>query len=137
MWWMILVGLGVVMAVAILLSRRLGVKEGIQLTSTLVATASMVVLGVFAWQQMADSKRAQATQRTAKWGEMRNVMWEILDVYPPSGVEALRALPTEHRVAWLRQARRLLDQGIGNPVLIECEECLGHWRNAISSAKTS
>lgn len=137
MWWLVLLGFVVVTAVATILVRRLGTKEGIQLTSTLVATASTVVLGVFAWQQMEYTNRAQATQHTAQWGELRNVMWAVLDLYPPSGIDALRALPTDQRLAWLRQVRRLLDSAIGNAVLIECEECLAHWRNAISSAKTS
>src|SRR5262249_57091026 len=105
MWWVVLAGRVVVGSVAAILARRLGTKEGIQLTSTLVATASTVVLGVFAWQQLAEANRAQATQRTAKWGELRNVVWEILDLYPPSGIEALRALQPEQRVAWLRQVR--------------------------------
>jgi hypothetical protein len=80
--------------------------------------------------------RQERTQRSANWGELRNAMWQILDQYPPEGVQALKNLPIEQQIAWMERVRSMLDAQIKNPVLIEDRESLGHWRNAISTAKT-
>ena len=120
-----------------LLIRKLGRAEGLDAASTIATTLATVVLSVFTYQQLSQANRQQEIERTARWGELRNAMWEIMDQYPPTGVAGLKALPADQRVQWLRTMRKLLDGQIGNAVLISDRVSLGHWRNAISSVKTT
>ncbi|MCI0618744.1 hypothetical protein L0244_37685, partial [bacterium] len=133
----IFTGLLTVTALHFIFIRKFGMKEGVQVVSNLVTTIATVTLGVFAWQQMQDAKRMEAIQKTANWGELRNNMWEILDQFPPSGIDALRTFSVDNKRLWMHNIRKLLDSKIKNPVLIEDKQCLGYWRNAISTTKTS
>lgn len=114
-----------------------GWEQGVQAASTIATTLATVVLGIFTWQQMLESSRSRRVEHTGRWGELRNVMWDVFDQYPPKGAQALDVLPPQQQIAWLRNMRKLLDSQISNPVLIQDQECLGHWRNAISSVKTA
>ena len=89
-----------------------------------------------AQQQLTMAKQQARIQQSAAWGELRNAMWEIMDQYPPSGTNALNSLSVDQKVEWLRKIRTILDSQIKNPVLIQNKECLGYWRNAISSANS-
>jgi hypothetical protein len=62
-------------------------------------------------------------------------MWEIFDLYAPNGIKTLEKLSINEKVAWKYKVRKLLDSQIDNPVLLENKNCLGFWRNAISTAK--
>lgn len=88
-------------------------------------------------QQLERKQRFEAIESTANWGKLRNAMWAIMDNYPPSGVKYLQELSQQEKLAWLIKIRNLLDSQIDNPVLIEHTQGLGHWRNAISAAKTA
>lgn len=136
LWLLVVLGLLGLALMVRYFGRRFGYKEGIQLTSTVVATISTVILGVFAWQQLSSSQRAEQLSETAKWGELRNCMWELMDQVPPSGTGTLLSLSTNERIQWFRSVRRLLDSQIGNPVLLADEVSLGYWRNAISTSRT-
>ena len=81
-------------------------------------------------------EKKEKVEKTAKWGELRNAMWNIMDFYPPNGVSGLTNLSKEQKVNWNRKIRILLDSQIDNPVLIENKSCLGYWRNAISRSKS-
>ena len=81
-------------------------------------------------------EKNEKIEKTARWGELRNTMWEIMDLYPTNGVNGLRKLSNEQKVSWNRKIRILLDSQIDNPVLIENKMCLGYWRNAISRSKS-
>lgn len=81
-------------------------------------------------------EKNEMIKKTAKWGELRNTMWEIMDLYPPQGVNGLKTISKEQKIDWNRRMRILLDSQIDNPVLIENKTCLGYWRNAISRSKT-
>lgn len=72
---------------------------------------------------------------TAKWGELRNAMWAVMDLYHPGGVKEIILLSREQKLAWNLRMRKLLDSQIINPVLIQNKMCLGYWRNAISTSK--
>jgi hypothetical protein len=89
-----------------------------------------------AQSQLEREERLAKFEKTANWGELRNAMWGILDQFPPSGIETIRSMPQEHQLSFFKKVRAILDSQIKNPVLIENEQCLGHWRNAISSTKT-
>lgn len=32
-------------------------------------------------------------ESTANWGALRNAMWNILDIFPSSGIETIRSIP--------------------------------------------
>lgn len=89
-----------------------------------------------AQRQFEREERLTKVESTANWGELRNAMWNILDQFPPSGIETIRSIPQEYQLSLFKKVKTLLDSQIKNPVLIENKQCLGHWRNAISSAKT-
>jgi hypothetical protein len=114
----------------------LGVKEGIDSASTIAMTFATVVVALFAWLQIHQDLRTSEIERTAKWGKLRNTIWDLMDMYPKEGIPKLQEMPLEKKVQWLKDIRGLLDSEIDNPVLISDQKCLGHWRNAISSAKT-
>jgi cell division protein FtsL len=86
------------------------------------------------WQR--DLQRA-AIEKSAHWQRLRDGIWEIFDLDPKQGTHLLENLPAEQKVAWFRKIRSLLDAQTDNPVLIENRTCLGSWRNAISTAKTT
>ncbi len=90
-----------------------------------------------AQQQFEREQRIDAIEKTANWGELRNAMWAIMDLYPSSGVKSLQGLSQQDKVVWLIKIRELLDSQIDNPALIEHTASLGQWRNAISVAKTA
>lgn len=81
-------------------------------------------------------EKNEKVEKTARWGELRNTMWNIMDLYPVNGVNGLRNLSKNEKVSWNRKIRILLDSQIDNPVLIENKSCLGYWRNAISRSKS-
>ena len=87
-------------------------------------------------RQIEITEKNEKVEKTARWGELRNTMWAIMDLYPINGVSGLRPLSREQKVGWNRKIRMLLDSQIGNPVLIENKMCLGYWRNAISRTKS-
>jgi len=87
-------------------------------------------------RQMEIIEKKERVEHTARWGELRNSMWAIMDLYPSSGVNVLRVLSREQKLNWNRKIRTLLDSQIDNPVLIENKMCLGYWRNAISRTKS-
>jgi len=89
-----------------------------------------------AQHQYEREERLLKIEATANWGELRNSMWGIIDLFPPSGIETIRSIPQEYQISLFKKVRLMLDSQIKNPVLIENEQCLGHWRNAISTAKT-
>lgn len=89
-----------------------------------------------AQRQFEREERLSKVESTANWGELRNAMWNILDQFPPSGIETIRSMPQEYQLSLFKKVRTILDSQIKNPVLIENKQCLGYWRNAISSAKT-
>jgi hypothetical protein len=78
----------------------------------------------------------EKVEKTGRWGELRNTMWAIMDLYPTNGVNSLKHLSKEQKINWNRKMRLLLDSQIDNPVLIENKNCLGFWRNAISRTKS-
>lgn len=112
-------------------------EKGIQLTSMIITTLATVVLAFFGWQQMRETNRLRDVQNTADWGKLRNTIWEIMEQYPSHGVENLLNLSEEEKIAWSKKIRKLLDSEIGNPALIQRQNSLGHWRNAISTAKVT
>lgn len=87
-------------------------------------------------RQMEILEKKEKVEKTAKWGELRNAMWNIMDLYPSNGVKGLTNLSKEQKVNWNRKIRILLDSQIDNPVLIENKTCLGYWRNAVSRSKS-
>jgi hypothetical protein len=87
-------------------------------------------------RQIEITERKEKVEKTASWGELRNTMWDVMDLYPANGVNGLRNLSKEQKVSWNRKIRILLDSQIDNPVLIEHKMCLGYWRNAISRSKS-
>ncbi|MBE0570859.1 MAG: hypothetical protein IH618_04875 [Ignavibacteriaceae bacterium] len=87
-------------------------------------------------RQIEITEKKEKVEKTAKWGELRNSMWAIMDLYPDNGVSGLKLLSREQKVDWNRKIRTLLDSQIINPVLIENKMCLGYWRNAISRTKS-
>ena len=115
---------------------EVGMEKGIQLTAIIITALATVSLAFFGWVQMRETNRLHAVQRTSEWGGLRNAMWEIMDQYPPSGVDDLKSLSVSEATAWFKKIRNILDSQIGNPVLIENEYELGCWRNAISTART-
>lgn len=80
--------------------------------------------------------KKERIEKTAHWGELRNALWKIFDLYPPSGTESIRSLSQKQQLLFFKKIREILDSQIKNPVLIEDKQCLGYWRNAISAAKT-
>ena len=136
MWWMVLLSLLFVSALnwALVFRWKHSFKEAVQLTATLVSIASTVVLGFFAWQSFQHSNRSEELEQRRQWTELRNTMWEIMEQYPPSGIELLRSLPSNQRAEWITQIRRLLNAQGTNQVLMTNEECLAHWRNATATA---
>ena len=89
-------------------------KDAVQLTATLVSMAATVTLGFFAWQNLQQRQRTEAIERRRQWTDLRNTIWELLDQYPPSGVESLRALPPEQRVEW--HSSPCLNRPFGRPL---------------------
>lgn len=87
-------------------------------------------------RQMEIIEQNKKVEHTARWGELRNAMWAIMDLYPSNGVNVLKELSREQKLKWNRTMRKLLDSQIDNPVLIEDKMCLGYWRNAISRSKS-
>jgi hypothetical protein len=138
MWWLITLSLFVVSALnwALVFRWKHSFKDAVQLTATLVSIASTVTLGFFAWQNLQQAKHSEELLQRREWTELRNTIWDIMDQYPPSGVESLRLLPIEERIRWGIQIRRLLNAQGTNQVLLENEECLAHWRNAIAAERT-
>ncbi|MFA5948148.1 MAG: hypothetical protein WC806_04200 [Candidatus Gracilibacteria bacterium] len=116
---------------------NLGMEKGIQLASIIITTLATLALAFFGWQQMRETNRLKDVQNTADWGKFRNTMWEIMEQYPPRGVEDLGNLSNEEKIVWSQKIRKLLDAEIGNPTLIQRKNSLGHWRNAISTAKVT
>jgi len=64
--------------------------------------------------------------KTAKWGELRNAMWEIFDLFSLSGTNTLKSLSQENQLLFFKKIREILDSQIDNSVLIENRKCLGH-----------
>jgi hypothetical protein len=87
-------------------------------------------------KQFESQLRREKVEKTAYWGDLRNAIWKIFDLYPPSGTETIRSFPQEQQLSFFKKIREILDSQIGNPVLIEDQQCLGYWRNAISAGKT-
>lgn len=75
-------------------------------------------------------------EMTAEWDELRQTMLDIL-VSAPLGIDALATLSRQEKIEWMRQQEELLNSQAGNPVLISDELSLGHWRNAMASARTT
>jgi cell division protein FtsL len=75
----------------------------------------------------------EQTKKTAYWSELKNAMFEILVSVGPNGVESFKKLSIKDKLDWKIKIRNLLDSQTKNPVLIENKECLGYWRNAIST----
>ena len=75
----------------------------------------------------------EQTKKTAYWSELKNAMFEILVSVGPNGVESFKKLSIKDKLDWKIKIRNLLDSQTKNPVLIENKECLGCWRNAIST----
>jgi hypothetical protein len=85
--------------------------------------------------QFAREERQARIEKTANWGELRNAMWSIFDLFPPTGTETIRSIPQEYQLLLFKKVRTILDSQIKNSVLIENKKCLGRWREAISGAK--
>lgn len=114
--------------------------------AALLLSAMAVTISIV---QVVDSRRDRFIQETARWGELRNAMWTIVDLFQPSthGIsivgkevessiyETLIVLSKDEMVILLKDALKTLDSQISNPVLIQSRECLGYWRNAISTAR--
>jgi len=88
-------------------------------------------------QQWRFEQQRAAVQKTADWQRLRDSVWELLDLYPKTGTTTLNNLDPKSKALWFSKVRSILDSQTRNPVLIENRVCLGCWRNAISSAKTS
>jgi len=43
-----------------------------------------------AQKQFERELKKESIEKTAHWGELRNAMWRIFDLYPPSGTESIR-----------------------------------------------
>ena len=77
-------------------------------------------------------EKKEKVEKTARWGELRNTMWNIMDLYPVNGVNGLRNLLKEQKLSWNRKIRILLDSQIDNPVLIENKKCCQSHRQCIN-----
>lgn len=109
--------------------------EKIVLLTSIVTAMATLSLAFFGWQQIEETNRLKEIQYTADWGNLRNTMWDVMDLYPPRGVKDLQHLTNEEKIIWTRQVRKLLDSEIKNPVLIQDRSMLGYWRNAISTTR--
>jgi len=68
-----------------------------------------------AQKQFESELRKARTEKTAYWGELRNALWKIFDLYPPSGTESIRSLPQERQLLFFKKIREILDSQIKKP----------------------
>ena len=88
-------------------------------------------------EQVGREKKLTAIQQSADWTDLRDTMWAIMAQFPARGSQELNNLSVDQKLAWLQKIESLLSSHSKNPVLIGNRNCLGRWRNAIVSAKTS
>lgn len=60
-----------------------------------------------AQRQFEREERLAKVESTANWGELRNAMWNILDQFPPSGIETIRSMPQEYQLSLFKKLRTL------------------------------
>lgn len=121
---------------ATLLAMMAVIVSVIQIIIGINQTELMKLQTEFNERQIAISEKNELMQWKSDWGELRNTIWEILEQFPPNGIDYLVKFTIEERIKWKRKIRKLLDSQINNPVLLENSYCLGHWRNAISTTLT-
>jgi hypothetical protein len=102
-----------------------------------VIAAATIVAAVATGVQVWEATRQRRIERSARWGELRNTMWEFFDMQYPHGVQQLAAMPQAERAMHFNKVRRVLDSQIGNPVLLDDRAALSRWRNAISTARSA
>lgn len=94
-------------------------------------------------QMLIEEKRLEREQRmeqyqnTSDWTALRDVLWNILDLNPGTGFEDMKNFPLEFFVQYFHQFKILLDSQSSNPILINDQESLKNWREAIGSVKAS
>lgn len=88
-------------------------------------------------RQLEREERLAKVQRTTKWGELRDAMWDILDIlgHPRGTAHMVQSLTPEQRIALAQRIRRILESQNDNARLLENDTCLGYWRNAIASTR--
>jgi hypothetical protein len=117
-------------------TRTMARLTGMYVWLTGAIAAATLVAAVATGVQVWTARQEARVERSARWGELRNAMWEYFDLHDPRGIDRLAPLPPGERSAYFTKVGRVLDSQIGNPVLLRDRYALGLWRNAISSART-
>jgi hypothetical protein len=81
--------------------------------------------------------RLEKHQHTKEWTQLRDVLWQIFDLTEGRPYTSFRGFPVKFFIGLFDKFKMLLDSQSSNSVLLNDEESLKNWREAIGSVKTS